>query len=270
MYLDFYQFSERPFNLTPDPRFLFYSDRHREALNHMLYGVQERKGFIQITGEVGAGKTTLCRAFLERLGDDYTTALVLNPVLTANQLLRAILVEFDIPVPYNNRAKALERLNQFLLDELSAGRDVVLIIDEAQDLTPELLEQVRLLSNLETDQVKLLQILLIGQPELRQRLEGAELRQLRQRITVRYHLDSLDREETQRYIGHRLQVAGPGNPPTFSTAALRKIYRYSEGIPRLINAACDKSLLAGYADSEIDISTRHVRRAIRSLEGQAA
>lgn len=270
MYLDFYQFSQRPFNLTPDPRFLFYSERHREALNHMLYGVQERKGFIQITGEVGAGKTTLCRAFLERLGDQYTTALVLNPVLTANQLLRAILVEFGIPVPYNNRARALERLNEFLLDELAGGRDVVLIIDEAQDLTPELLEQVRLLSNLETDQVKLLQILLIGQPELRQRLANPDLRQLRQRITVRYHLEPLDREETRRYIGHRLQVARASNPPTFSDAALRKIYRYSDGIPRLINAACDKSLLAGFADGDVDISPRHVRRAIRSLEGQAA
>lgn len=271
MYLDFYQFRERPFNLTPDPRFLFYSERHREALNHMLYGVQGRKGFIQITGEVGAGKTTLSRAFLERLDDEeYTTALVLNPMLTANQLLRAILVEFGVPVPYNNRAKALERLNRFLLDELSTGRDVVLIIDEAQDLTPELLEQVRLLSNLETDQVKLLQILLIGQPELRRRLEGKDLRQLRQRITVRYHLEPLDRQEAERYIGHRLQVAGAGNPPHFSPAALRRIYRYSEGIPRLINAACDKSLLAGYADGEHEISAHHVRRAVRSLEGQAA
>ena len=270
MYLDFYKFSERPFNLTPDPRFLFYSERHREALNHMLYGVQERKGFIQITGEVGAGKTTLCRAFLERLDGDYTTALVLNPVLTANQLLRAILVEYGVPVPYNNRAQALERLNRFLLDELSAGRDVVLIIDEAQDLTPELLEQVRLLSNLETDQVKLLQILLIGQPELRERLDGRELRQLRQRITVRYHLSPLERAEADRYIAHRLQVAGAGDPPTFTPAALRRIYRYSAGVPRLINAACDKSLLAGYADGEREISGRHVRRAIRTLEGKAA
>lgn len=270
MYLDFYQFRERPFNLTPDPRFLFYSERHREALNHMLYGVQERKGFIQITGEVGAGKTTLCRAFLERLGDEYTTALLLNPILTANQLLKAILAEFDVPVPYNNRAESLERLNRFLLDELSADRDVVLIIDEAQDLTPELLEQVRLLSNLETDQVKLLQILLIGQPELKERLEGPDLRQLRQRITVRFHLPPLNRHETREYVDHRLRVAGPGKPPSFSAAAMRRVYRYSGGVPRLINAACDKSLLAGYAEGDREIEARHVRRAVRSLEGKAA
>ncbi len=270
MYLDFYQFREAPFNITPDPRFLYYSERHREALNHMLYGVQERKGFIQITGEVGAGKTTLCRAFLERLGDEYTTALVLNPTLTATQLLAAILVEFGIPVPYNNRAQALKRLNDFLLSELSAGRDVALIIDEAQDLTPELLEQVRLLSNLETDQVKLLQILLIGQPELRDRLERKDLRQLRQRITVRFHLPPLNRSETERYIAHRLQVAGAAEPPTFSRWAFHRIYRYSRGVPRLINAVCDKSLLAGYADGEREISVHHVRRAVAELEGKAA
>ncbi len=268
MYLDFYEFREPPFNITPDPRFLYYSDRHREALNHMLYGVQERKGFIQVTGEVGAGKTTLCRAFLERLGEGYTTALVLNPMLTANQLLRTILVEFGIPVPYNDRSKALEQLNTFLLHELEERRDVVLIIDEAQDLTPELLEQVRLLSNLETDQTKLLQILLIGQPELRERLDRGDLRQLRQRITVRFHLPPLSRDETEDYIGHRLRVAGAGAPPQFNRSALGRVFRYSHGVPRLINAVCDKALLAGYAEGERTITRRHVGRAVRELEGR--
>ena len=200
MYNEFYGFREAPFNITPDPRFLFFSDKHREAFNHVLFGIRERKGFIQITGEVGAGKTTVCRAILAELGPTYKTALILNPMITATQLMRTILTELGLEPRKLDRTAYLDILNRFLLEQAAAGNDVVLLIDEAQDLEPELLEQVRLLSNLETDQRKLLQIVLIGQPELREKLDQRGLRQLRQRITVRYHLKPLDRFETERYI----------------------------------------------------------------------
>ncbi len=267
MYDQFYGFHEPPFNITPDPRFLFFSDRHREAFDHILFGIRERKGFIQITGEVGAGKTTLCRAVLEQLGPNYVTALILNPCLTSAQLLRAIMRELGLE-PKNDRVACLETLNQFLLDELGKGNDVVLLIDEAQDLEPELLEQIRLLSNLETDQRKLLQIVLIGQPELRDKLNERRLRQLRQRITVRYHLEPLSRQEVERYIQHRLQVVGANGRPAFSPWAIRSIFRYSGGIPRLINAVCDKALLAGFVEGTDLLTRKQVRRAIRELEGQ--
>ena len=267
IYNDFYGFREQPFNITPDPRFLFYSERHREAFNHLLFGVKERKGFIQVTGEIGAGKTTLCRAFLEELGDGYTTALILNPCLTSFQLVRTILSELGLEAPGNDRLRAFETLNRFLLSELEQERDVVLIIDEAQDLDTELLEQVRLLSNLETDQRKLLQIVLIGQPELRDMLASPRLRQLRQRITVRYHLGPLSSLETEHYILHRIQVAGGNSRPTFNRWALRRIHSYSGGIPRLINVVCDKTLLAGYVEGEAHLTLRHVRTAVRELGG---
>src|ERR1700689_731047 len=237
MYDAFYGFQEPPFNITPDPRFLFFSDRHREAFNHILFGIRERKGFIQLTGEVGAGKTTVCRAILEQLGPRVRTALILNPCLTSTQLLRAILLEYGLRVPVRaDRVTCLGLLNQFLLDQAAAGNDVVLLIDEAQDLDTDLLEQVRLLSNLETDQRKLLQIVLMGQPELRDRLNDNSLRQLRQRITVRYHLNPLKRSEVSQYIHHRLQVSGANGAPYFTMPAVWRIYNYSRGIPRLINA----------------------------------
>ena len=269
MYNDFYGFSEPPFNITPDPRFLFFSHRHREAYNHILFGIKERKGFIQLTGEVGAGKTTICRAILEGLSDDYETGLVLNPMVGKDELLLVILSELGLIEPGEKieRIEALNLLNNFLLDQVYRGRDVVLFIDEAQDLKPELLEEVRLLSNLETDQRKLLQIVLIGQPELRKVLDRKELRQLRQRITIRYHLTPLSLDETAHYIQHRLHYAGGNSRPMFNRWAVRRIYSYSKGIPRLINAVCDKTLLCGYAASEDHLRWRHVRRAIRELEG---
>lgn len=266
MYNDFYGFREAPFNITPDPRFLFFSDRHREAYNHILFGLRERKGFIQITGEVGAGKTTVCRALLEELGPRYRTALILNPCLTGDQLLRSILIELGLEGS-DDRVIALQRLNQYLLDQLAEGNDVVLLIDEAQDLSHDLLEQIRLLSNLETDQRKLLQIVLLGQPELREKLDDPGLRQLRQRITVRYHLAPLSRQEMEHYIQHRLQVVGANGRPSFSRWALGSIYRYSGGVPRLVNAVCDKALLCGYVEGDDHLTRRHVRRAIRELEG---
>lgn len=270
MYNQFYGFGEAPFNITPDPRFLFMSDRHREAFNHVLFGIRERKGFIQLTGEVGAGKTTVCRAILEELGPTVKTALVLNPVLTSIQLLKTILHEFGLPTPKADRVAYLEILNRFLLDQLAQGNDVVLLIDEAQDLEPDLLEQIRLLSNLETDQRKLLQIVLVGQPELREKLDDRRLRQLRQRITVRYHLAPLSRQETERYIEHRLHVAGGNGRPSFNRWAYRSIHRYSGGVPRLINAVCDKALLCGYVLGADRLTHQHVRRAIRELEGNFA
>ena len=268
MYLDYYGLKEPPFNITPNPRFLFFSAKHREAFNHLLYGIRERKGFVQLTGEVGSGKTTLCRALLEQLGPQFSTALILNPVLDAGQLLKAIAMELGLQVKGLDRLETVAEINRFLLQQVEGGKDTVLIIDEAQDLTRELLEQVRLLSNLETDERKLLQIVLMGQPELRDRLNEHGLRQLRQRISVRYHLNPLRHGEIRQYIQHRLQVSGANGAPYFSGPAVWRIYRYSAGIPRLINTVCDKCLLAGYVAQRDKIDFRIVGRARRELEGQ--
>jgi len=267
VYLEYYGLTEPPFNITPNPRFLFFSGKHREAFNHLLYGIRERKGFVQLTGEVGAGKTTLCRALLEELGPNFSTALILNPILDADHLVRAIAMEFGIRTSSTDRLDVLAAINHFLLVQVEQTRDAVLIIDEAQNLSNELLEQVRLLSNLETDERKLLQIVLMGQPELRDRLNAHELRQLRQRITVRYHLRPLNRSEIGRYVQHRLQTAGSKGGPFFTYPALWRIYQYSKGIPRLVNALCDKALLAGFVHQRDVIDYRLVSIAIQELEG---
>ena len=268
MYLDYYGLSEPPFSITPNPRFLFYSAKHREAFNHLLYGIRERKGFVQLTGEVGAGKTTLCRALLNELGKNCTsTALILNTALDPENLVKAIAMEFGLVVKGLDRLEILMEINAFLLRQMEEGRDTVLIIDEAQDLSNQLLEEVRLLSNLETEDRKLLQIILLGQPELRDRLNDPALRQLRQRITVRYHLSPLKRSEIPLYVQHRLSVSGRGSGPYFTRGALWRIYCYSKGIPRLVNAVCDKCLLAGYVQRSNRINYRLVGRAIRELEG---
>jgi general secretion pathway protein A len=223
---------------------------------------------VQLTGEVGAGKTTLCRALLDQLGKNFSTALILNPVLDADQLMKAIAMELGLTVKGMDRLEAVAEINKFLLQQVEHGKDTVLIIDEAQDLTRELLEQVRLLSNLETDERKLLQIILMGQPELRDRLNDHSLRQLRQRITVRYHLNPLKHAEIGQYIHHRLQVSGANGAPYFTMPAVWRIYRYSRGIPRLINAVCDKCLLAGYVQQRDKIDFSMVGRAVNELEGQ--
>ncbi|HVY70752.1 MAG TPA: AAA family ATPase [Verrucomicrobiae bacterium] len=268
MYLEYYGLKEPPFDITPNPRFLYFSPKHREALNHLLYGIRERKGFVQLTGEVGAGKTTLCRAMLEQLGDNFATALILNPVLDSDGLMKAVAMEFGLKVKGMDRLETLAAINEFLLARAHGGQDAVLIIDEAQDLTNELLEQVRLLSNLETDDRKLLQIVLMGQPELRERLDDHRLRQLRQRITVRYHLRPLRFSELGQYVQHRLEVSGASGAPYFTVGALWRIHRYSGGIPRLVNAVCDKCLLAGFVQQRDKIDFGMVGLSIRELEGK--
>lgn len=269
MYLDFYGLAEPPFDITPNPRFLFHTAKHREAFNHLLYGIRERKGFIQLTGEVGAGKTTICRSMLEQLGPTWETALILNPMLDADSLMKSVAMEFGLDVKGLglDRIETIALLNDFLLNLAGQDKDAVLIIDEAQDLSDELLEQVRLLSNLETYDRKLLQIVLMGQPELRDRLNNHKLRQLRQRITVRYHLYPLQWSELGRYVQHRLAVAGSKGPPYFTTAALLRLHRYTQGIPRLVNAVCDKCCLAGFVKRTETVDFGMVGLAIRELEG---
>ena len=270
MYKEYYQLREEPFNITPDPRFLYLTDKHREALNHMLFGIRQRKGFICLTGEVGTGKTTLCRTLLGQLGPRHATALILNPVLTQTQLLRAVVDEFGIETKRRDRLGYLKLLNEYLLEVNSSGRDAVLIIDEAQDMPKATLEMTRLLSNLETESQKLLQIVLVGQPELRAKLARPSLRQLAQRITIRFHLGTMTRHDTAEYIRHRLAVAGAAESARhqlrFDPGAIREIFRYSRGTPRLINAVGDKALLAGYVHRTGTIDRRVVRLAVQELK----
>lgn len=267
MYLEYYNLKEYPFNITPDPRFLYFAKHHKEAYDHLIYGIKQRKGFIELTGEVGSGKTTLCRAVLAALDDEVETALILNPCLTETQLLRAMLNDFGLDVTGRDRLSYIEKLNEFLLQQNRIGSNVALVIDEAQDLSPQVMEQVRLLSNLETDQHKLIQIVMCGQPELKKRLARPDLRQLRQRITVRYHIPPLTQEDTMMYIRHRLWIAGSDGSIVFDAGGIREVYKYAKGSPRLINAVCDNALLAGYVGRTRKIDSRCVKRAIRQLEG---
>jgi len=265
MYLGFHGFREKPFNLTPDPRFVFLSKTHKEAFAHLLYGINHRVGFVGLTGEVGSGKTTVLRALLGQLDSDHhRTALIFNPCLSAPELLQNINREFGIPTSSNSLGP-LDGLNQFLLQQNTEGRTVVLIIDEAQDLEAPVLEQIRLISNLETDREKLIQIVLSGQPELAQILKRNEMRQLSQRIVVRYHLQPMDFQDTVHYINHRLEVAGGRDGLIFSTGALKRIYRYSQGLPRLVNAACDRALMTAYSRDAARISSRIAAAGIKDM-----
>ncbi len=269
MYEEYFGFREAPFNVTPDPRFIFFSRKHLDAFSCLLYGIESRKGFIQITGEIGAGKTTLCRAVLNKLKDSPThTALILNPRLSELFLLRAIAEDFGIFLKARNKKECFDGLNRFLLEEFHKGFNTVLIIDEAQDLTTKTLEQVRLLSNLETNREKLIQIVLVGQPELRNTLDDPSLAQLRQRIAIRFHLTALDRNETEEYILHRLGVAGlveELNP--FLPEAIDFIYVRSNGVPRVINKLCDRSLLAAYARNLRCVDEKLAEEAFSESEG---
>jgi len=265
MYTAFYGLREKPFSLSPDPRFLFLADSHREALAHLLYGLEQGEGFIVVTGEVGTGKTTICRSLLERLGAETEIAFLFNPSRTALELLQAINEELGLPADGLGRRELLSRLNSFLLEKKRESRRVVLIIDEAQNLSVSTLEQVRLLSNLETSSAKLIQIILLGQPELDHKLDSQQLRQLRQRIGVRWSLGPLSPAETVAYVRHRLRVAAGAEREIFSEAALREVHRRSRGVPRVINVLCDRALLAGYAVQTHRIAPRLVKQAAREL-----
>jgi len=268
MYKKFFGLNESPFNMTPDPKFLYFSDKHSEALTQLLYGINGRKGFLVVTGEIGAGKTTLCRALLNELDEKIRSALILNSNLTELELLQAINEDLGIPCNFDNKKELIGELNKFLLHELEEDENVVIIIDEAQNLTPAVLEQIRLLSNLETTKEKLLQIVLIGQPELRDILDLDELKQLNQRISIRYHINPLNRKETEDYINHRLVIAGSKGDINFSAGSLNRLFKYSGGIPRLINVVCDKALLAGYVLETKVLTRQMVDKSISEIEGE--
>ncbi|MCU8038604.1 ExeA family protein [Shewanella oncorhynchi] len=268
MYKAFYGLSDNPFSIAPNPHYLFLSDRHREALAHLTYGLGETGGFVLLTGEVGTGKTTVSRCLLGQLPDNTDTAFILNPSLTELELLATLCDELKISYGDNPTLKQLtDHLSRFLLANHSKGRNTVLIIDEAQHLRPEVLEQLRLLTNLETDTKKLLQVILIGQPELQLLLKRQELRQLAQRITARYHLLPLNEDEIALYVLHRLQVAGRFEP-LFTRKAVNVLQKYSGGIPRLINLLCERSLMAGYAQSRVPIDHHMVRQAAAEVLGE--
>src|ERR1700690_1827705 len=270
MYLTFFGLAEKPFSITPDPRYLYLSTRHADALAHLLYGINEAGGFIQLTGEVGTGKTTTIRTLLAQAPKDAEIALILNPHLSATEFLRTLCEELGVGLardPGEDTKDLVDSLNRYLLRAHASGRRVVLIVDEAQNLSPEVLEQVRLLTNLGTPPQKLLQIILIGQPELRVLLARQELRQLAQRITGRYHLDPLSREETVAYVRHRLRVAG-ATTDLFTPGALREVYRITGGIPRVINVICDRALLGAYSEDLHQVPMQLVHRAGAEVFGQ--
>lgn len=266
MYQDYFRFSEMPFNITPDPKFLFLSPTHHDALAHLRYGIKEKKGFIVLTGEVGCGKTTLCRKLLNELDKNkYETALILNPRVQEQQLLRDFLHELGEPISPKSEMDLVGKINTILLNLAHKGKDVVLIIDEAQNLSFEVLEQIRILSNLETDTQKLLQIILMGQPELKEKLKQKQLRQLKQRILVHFDLSSLSFKETCMYIEHRLNLTKSSSKPNFTYWAMRKIFKTSNGIPRIINNLCDKSLLSSFARTGDSVKYSDVCRATKEI-----
>jgi len=265
MYLKHFNLTERPFSIAPDPRFLYMSVRHKEALAHLLYGMGEGGGFVQLTGEVGTGKTTICRCLLEQVPENVDLAVVLNPKVTAIELIATVCDELGVEYPHEHSIKTLvDVLNEYLLEAYTRGRRTVLIIDEAQNLDADVLEQVRLLTNLETSTQKLLQIVLIGQPELRTLLASDEMRQLSQRITARYHLAPISREETEAYIRHRLQICGSSRN-IFSRRAVNRIQKLSGGIPRLINVLCDRAMLGAYVEGKTQVDLKVLKKAAREV-----
>lgn len=267
MYQDYFGFREPPFTLTPNPEFLFLSRCHQEAYAHLLYAIENRAGFIELSGEVGTGKTTLARTMLEQLPpESYRSALIFNPTLSPLGLMQEINREFGLPHASSETRELHQQLNTFLLAENGADRAVVLVIDEAQNLSRDVLEQVRLISNLETAREKLIQIVLVGQPELRDLLARDDLRQLNQRITVRYHLERMDSADIHAYIRHRLRIAAAGREPvTFSPAAVKRIASHSRGLPRIINSVCDRALLLAYTRDVKEISAGMITTAIADL-----
>ena len=268
MYNDYFGLREAPFSIAPNPQYLFMSPRHREALAHLLYGIQSDGGFILLTGEVGTGKTTVCRCLLEQIPEDVDTGYILNPKQTAQEILATACDELHISYPKDASIKVLvDCINDFLLASHQSGRRTVLIIDEAQNLSVDVLEQLRLLTNLETNQRKLLQIILLGQPELLTLLAKQELRQLSQRVTARFHLDALSRDEVADYIQHRLDTAG-AKGSLFPPATVKRIYTLSNGIPRLVNLVCDRALLGTYVQNRLQVDIPTVNNAAREILGE--
>jgi len=268
MYTSFFDLKENPFNLTPDPKYLFLSPQHREALNHLIYGINEKKGFIVITGGIGTGKTTISRALLSALDQSIDTALIFNSFISDNELLQTINQEFGIPLFLGRETKKryIDALNEFLLKNFSSGRNAVILIDEAQNLSLSVLEQIRMLSNLETEREKLLQIVLFAQPELQDLLSTPSLRQLNERITVRYEIGPLNKEQVQDYIEYRLEVARGGNGNiNFSQGAYKTIFEYSKGIPRRINAICDRALLIAFTRDTYSIDKKMITQAVDDI-----
>jgi general secretion pathway protein A len=268
MYQGFYGLREKPFVLTPDPQFLFLSEGHRTAIESLLYGIQQKEGFMVITGDIGTGKTTICRTLLERLDKNVKTAVIFNSFLTEEELLEAILRDFGFSSKGRTKRERIDALNKILIYFLSRGKNAVLIIDEAQNLSIPVLEQIRMLSNLETEKEKLLQIILFGQLELDQKLRSVELKQLNQRIAIRHYLQPLTPMETESYIYQRLMVAGSRGSITFSKSALHEIYRFSKGAPRLINLLCDRALLAGFIQQIYYLDKEIIKLARDSLLGE--
>lgn len=271
MYVQHFGLEHEPFSIAPDPRYLYLSERHREALAHLTYGLGAGGGVVLLTGEIGAGKTTVCRCFLDQVPADCRIAYIFNPKLTVTELLASVCEEFGVDVPASAGALTvksyLDPLNRFLLEAHAAGRNSVLVIDEAQLLSPEVLEQLRLLTNLETSERKLLQIILVGQPELRAMLAQPGLEQLAQRVIARYHLGALDEADTGRYLLHRLELAGLNGPSPLGPRLLRSIHRYSGGIPRRINRLCDRALLGAFGQGLAEVDASTLRRAAQEVEG---
>jgi len=271
MYCEFFGFSEKPFTITPNPQFIYLSDHHREAFAALLYGIDSHAGFIAMTGEVGTGKTTVLRTLLTRLDPEkYSSALIFNPCLSGEQLLASICREFGVMPDERNSFGYLDALNLFLLDQHAAGKTVVLVIDEAQNLTPDVLEQVRMISNLETVHNKLIQIILAGQPELDDVLNRHDLRQLNQRITVRCRLTPMNMRDTAEYIRHRLNVSGNRIPGLFSAGAVKRIYRFSRGVPRLVNIVCEQALVMAWTQDGSRVSPAIAARVIEGALHQSA
>lgn len=265
MYQQFYQLKENPFNITCDPEFFFASPHHQEAFDHLTYGIHERKGIMVLSGEIGTGKTTVCRTLLNQLDNHVKTSFILNPSFSEIQLLQMILQDFGLSIKSSNKIKLINQLNTFLLGQTEKGHNVVLIIDEAQNLKIRQLEQIRLLSNIETEKCKLLQIILVGQPELFDKLKLPQLRQLNQRITVRFHILPLERDDIKEYIFHRLKIADATLRLNFSKEAIDSIYLYSKGTPRLINILCDRALLAGYVAETFQIDEKIIQKCAREI-----
>lgn len=268
MYLDFFGLREKPFSLTPDPQYLYLSEGHRTAIESLLYGIHHRQGFMVLTGDIGTGKTTICRTLLGRLDEKVKTAVIFNSFLTEDELLEAILLEFGFTSKGKTRKERMDGLNRLLIHFLCRGQNAVLIIDEAQNLSIPVLEQIRMLTNLETEKEKLLQVVLLGQVELEKKLLSPELRQLNQRIAIRLRLPPLTLVETERYVYQRLTVAGSQGHLTFSRAALKEIYRFSAGTPRLINLLCERVLLAGFVAQTNRFEKNLVKKAEKSLRGE--